>query len=46
VHGGAHWRNLANTIESPIGNAALYEITLTNCYYYCCIINRSNRSTT
>jgi len=33
---GAHWRHLANTTEPSIcgGDAALCQITLTNCYYY------------
>jgi len=32
---GAHWRHLANTTEPSMcgGDATLYQITLTTCYY-------------
>jgi len=35
-YGRTHWRHLANTIEQYVcgGDAALYQITLTTCYYY------------
>jgi len=35
--GGAHWLNLANTIEPSVcgGDAALCQITLTSCYRLC-----------
>ena len=35
VYMGAHWRHLANTTEPSMcgGNAALCQITVTNCYY-------------
>ena len=38
LHGGAQWRNLANTTESPVcsGDAALCQITLTTCYLFKC----------
>jgi len=34
-HGRAHWRHLANTTEPSVccGDAALFQITLTTCYY-------------
>jgi len=33
---GAHWRNLANTIEPSVcgGDAALCQTTLTTCYLF------------
>ena len=35
--GGAYWRRLANAIETSVcgGDAALCQITVTTCYYYC-----------
>jgi len=34
-HGRAHWRQLANMIEPSFcgGDAVLYQITLSTCYY-------------
>jgi len=35
-NGRAHWRHVANMIEASVWgcDAALYQITLTTCYYY------------
>jgi len=34
--GGAHWRNLVNTVEPPVcaGDAALCQTTLTTCFHF------------
>ena len=36
LHGGAHWHNLANTIEPSVcdGDAAFYQIIFATCYFY------------
>jgi len=45
--GGAHWRNLANAIETPVcgGDATLCQITLTTCLIFLLTGGQTERQT-